>query len=631
MKTKFYITLAIIFAFLGNARSQTAPTTVDYVALPSPYCSVGTQFGAQPGYFPSSIVQAGVNNTGTDICQQYGTIKTFQAMVWDNVTSITSQTNFTSEVYLSWNYGDLPTGSMMFTFPAGQTGGYDPDVAIFSDAFGTYIQVVFENNTTGKIDGYSFKWNGTAFALYNPYKSTLCRDVTKKAKNPNIATTKTIGRYAVVWHEEGLVNPPQTLTITYSTTPPQSYTNTVAILESKVYIHIVDKPNYTADLLGSTTLSSADILGSEVIRTTPPGSYHLFDRNYNPDVSYSEEIIGSGLNPGQTVASVVFLSQWFDPSTFSIVSGGLSVVQGNMYDFRWNGSNVLTTTKNFTTSYTGKPRIAARLSFTSTYTAKDFSVTMGNSTAIAPPCGGASTITSKMHNWWFQSGTGSVVCPTSGVDLILGTPYSTVTTVDPVISCVNGKGNYNITFCSNNVTANRFDIVANTYRQGALASAGAYSFVNYGTCSPTMVGNQVIPSVASFRKPGASVSQDAFSNYLFWDQNSSTLNYKKYTTTNVPGAGVALRQMQDKDQRNTKFMAYPNPTDHEILFNFQLGESEIANEIEIYNMMGQSVDKFSIAEDLTEQKRDVSKIPSGTYIAILKTNIQNHTLEFIRK
>lgn len=628
MKNKFYMLAAIAIAFFGSANAQVAPVTPDIVALPSTGCpSGGTLFPATGTYAPSSLVQLGVNNTGTDVCQDFVTGRTFQVMAWDDVTNVVSQTSFTSAVYVSWNFNNAPTGSVSFA------GGYDPDVAIWSDTFGTFMEIVFENNASGKIDGYTYKWNGSTFVPYAtlPFKCTLSVDPTKKCKNPNVTATKDKGRFAVVWHEEGLVTPPQTLTVTYSTTPPVSYTNTVSLLQSRVYINCIDKPGYLGDLLGSPTATILNKGGQEVIRVTPPGTNNLFDRNYNADVSMSEEAIGSGGSfPSQMVISVAFLSQYFDPSTFSIVSDGLSVVQGTMDDFRVNFGTT-TTTKNFKRTYNGKPRIASRLTLTGTYVAKDFSVVMGNASP-GPGCV-PGPVTSKLHFWWNETGSGAIPCPVGGTDIISTTSFSNsgITTTDPVISCVNAKGHYAVAFATN--FGSTYDIVANTYRQGSLVTAGAFSYVNYGTCAPSQNGNQAIPSIASFRRPGASQVDNAYSNYLFWDQSSKTLNWKKPTNQNIPGGGTALRQMQDetsaKDDQ-TKFMAYPNPTDSEISFDFKLDTNEIASEIEIFNMSGQSVDKFAVTEG-SKQKRAIDKMPSGTYIAILKTNLQNHRLQFIRK
>jgi type IX secretion system substrate protein len=629
MKTRFYITIALAFVFSGNVMAQTAATTPDNAASPAATCGASTLFPAPANYSPSAGVQLGVNNTGTDLCQVHGFTRVVQAMVWDNVTNISGST-ITSSVHVSWMVDGGTPGSYTFVPAAGETGGFDPDVAIFSDANGTFMQVVFENNTTGKIDGYTFKLNGTNFALFNPYKSTLCNNATKKAKNPNIATTKNLARFAVVWHEEGLVNPPQTLTITYSTTPPFSYTNTVAVMESKVYIHVIDKVAYQPTLLGSPTASPIlNAPGTEVERTAPANSNQLFGRNFNPDVSYGEEVINS--SPNQAIASVVFLTQYFNPATFSIVTDQLSVVQGTA-DYFTNRIN--TNTVNFTTTYSGKPRIAARHTFNGTVTARDFGVVMGNSTSIISCTG--TTQSSKINFWYVQTG-GTIACPAGGFDLINSTSYATptVTSVDPVISCVHGRGYYDIAFSTNiNNATNAFDVVANTFKEGGLVvTAGAFSAVNRGVCtSVSMIGNQVIPSVASFRKPGASDLLAVHSNYLFWDQKNKTVNYKQITNNTMPGGGASLRQMQDaSDNKSVRFIGYPNPTDTEIAFGFELGEKEVATEIEIFNLLGQSVDKFAVNKELTEQRRDVSKLPSGSYISVLKTNVQTHKLEFIKR
>jgi hypothetical protein len=630
MKNKFYILAASMFAFFGSINAQVAPTTGDLIALPTTPCPSpgGTLFTPPSPYTPTSAVQLGVNNTGTDVCTIYGSQKPFQVMTWDNVTAVSP---LTSTVYVSFNFMDIPLNSVSFP------GGYDPDVAIWSDSSGTYVEIVFENNATGKIDGYTYVYNGSIFVPYTsfPFQCTLSNDATKKAKNPNVTATKDAGRFAVVWHEEGLVTPPQTLTVTYSTTPPVSFTNTVSLLQSKVYIYMIDKPmGYMSDLLGSPTSSIVNKVGIEVVRNTPPGTNNLFDRNFNPDVSMSEEIY-PGSTPSQVITSIVFLSEHFNPATFSIVSDGLSVVQGVMDDFRYSAPGVATYTHNFTRSYSGKPRIASRLN--STVSApRDFSVVMGNANT-AVTCT-TSTLTSKLHSWWYQTGSGAITCPSGGVDLLTLSPfYATgVTSVDPVISCINNKGHYAVAFATNANSTNRYDIVANTYTQGTLLGAGAFSIVNYGTCSATQSGNQVIPSIASVRKSGSgtTLADNTYNNYLFWDQISKTLNFKKTTNNKVPGAGVSLREALDeptsKDDQ-TKFIAVPNPTDSQIVFDFKLDANETPTEIEIFNSIGQSVDKFAVEADTAQQKRDVSKMPAGTYIAILKTNGQSHKLQFIRK
>jgi Secretion system C-terminal sorting domain len=634
MKKKIYILATIAFSFFEIANAQTPAVTADFVALPTSVntgCVVSGPTFAQPAnYTPTPAgVQLGVNNTGTDICQLFGGSKVFQAMVWDNVTTYVSPTNFTSNVYLSWGWDGLQIGSYLFPIPAGESGGFDPDVAIFSDSSGTFLEIVFENNTTGKIDGYTFSFNGTTFipATILPFKSTLSHDATKKAKNPNIAAAKNPGAIAVVWHEEGLVNPPQTLTITYSTTPPTTYTNTVSILQSKVYIYGIDKPGDTGGLLGSPTSLIRNFIGTEVIRTAPANSFHLFDRNFNPDVSFSED---HPLNSVLRGISVVFLSQWFDPSTFSIVTGQLSVVQGVIKEFDGTtGSGIATTTVNFTTPFSGKPRIASRLLYTGINVTKDFSVVMGNSVLNLPPCpGGTSQLSSKIHNWWFQ--TGGTISPVGGVDLLSNTSYATSTAVDPVISCINGKGFYNVTFSAINNVNNALDIVANTYKEGVLVTtAGPFSLVNYGTCGATTIKNQVLPSVASTLLTGQGSGDYAFTSYLFWDQNTKTLDYKKSINNIAPGTGIGLKLAQP--QFISDFTCYPNPTDNEILFDFKLAKNEVPSEIEIFNIKGQSVDKFSIEEDLSQQRRNVNKIPSGLYIAILKTNVKEYKIEFIKK
>ncbi|GEM_PF-1867682 len=632
MKNKFYILAASMFTFFGNMNAQVAPVTGDLVALPTTGCPSpgGTNFPATVTYTPSTQVHLDINNTGTDICQEVISGRTIQVMAWDNVSAIVSQTSFTSKVYVSWNFNDTATGSLVFN------DGFDPDVAIWSDATnGTFMEIVFENNLTGRIDAYTYKWNATTntFNTYNllPFKCTLSNDATMKCKNPNLAATKDRGRFAVVWHEEGLVTPPAQLVITYNTSPPVTYTNTVSIKQSRVYVYASDRSNYLQDLLGSPTSTIVNVKGDEVIRTTPVGTNNLFDRNYNPDVSFSEEAIGTGGWPTERVISVAFLSEYFNPATFSIVSDGLSVVQGGKTDFRPTLNPTTTTTRNFTRAYNGKPRIAARLTLSGTYVAKDFSVVMGNASAT-PGCT-PGPIMSKLHFWWNQTGTGSIVCPVGGADIIASTSYANagITTTNPVISCVNAKGLYAVAFETN--LNSTYDIVANTYRQGSLVTAGAFSYVNYGTCVASQNGNQVIPSIASFRKPGANQLDNAFSNYLFWDHVTKTLDFKKITTQNIPGAGVQLRQMEDATdtkEDQTKFTAYPNPSDSEISFDFKLDANEIASEIEIFNMSGQSVDKFAITE-ASSQKRTIDKMPSGIYIAILKTNLQNHRLQFIRK
>jgi hypothetical protein len=90
---------------------------------------------------------------------------------------------------VSWNFNDTATGSLVFN------DGFDPDVAIWSDATnGTFMEIVFENNSTGRIDAYTYNWNATTntFNTYNllPFKCTLSNDATMKCKNPNLAATK---------------------------------------------------------------------------------------------------------------------------------------------------------------------------------------------------------------------------------------------------------------------------------------------------------------------------------------------------------------------------------------------------------------------------------------------------------
>lgn len=634
MKNKFYIFAAIMFASLGSIQAQVAPLTLDLVALPTTPCPTlgGTTFPppSSPPYAPTSALQIGVNNTGTDICQQiYQTPSTrvFQAMVWDKVTQISP---LVSTVFVSFNFNDVQLNS--FSFP----NAYDPDVAIWSDATGTFAEVVFENTATNQIDGYTYYYNTTTglFALYYPQKSVMRNDATKKAKNPNVAATKDKGRFAVVWHEEGLVVPGPSLMITYNTNPVQSFSSNISMLESKVYIYCLDKTGYLSELLGSPAGPIITNPGKLVVRTTPPGTNNLFDRNYNPDVAIGEDLNGSVFNPSQVIFSVTFLSEYFNPASFSIVSDGLSVVQGTMDDFRSVGGGGPTQTYNFLRSYNGKPRIAARLSGLNA--PRDFSVVMGN--ANTPIGCSPGVTTSQLHQWWYQTGTGALACPPNGVNLFTASSFygSGVTSVDPVISCISNRAFYAISFATNATSANRYDIVANTFTQGNLLNLGAFSIVNYGTCSATQAGNQVIPSIASVRKVGSgtTLADYTFNNHLFWDQTSRSLNYKRQTLQNVPGAGTQLRQAEGVNNANddqTKFLAFPNPTDSEILFDFKLEANEMASEIEIFNIIGQSVDKFSITDQSIQQKRDVSKLPSGTYIAMLKTNLQSHKLQFIRK
>jgi hypothetical protein len=430
MKTKICILITVVFSFFEITFAQTAASTGDLVALPTTVITsaVDTDFPAPLSYSAnSSVPQLGVNNTGTDICQIYTSTTPAppplfcQAMVWDKVTNA-SATSLTSKVFLSWKFetsiSSSLQGSFPFPFQGSSFGGFDPDVAIFSDASGTFIQVVFENLSTGNIDGFTFKWDGATFnQVITPFfKTTFRNDGTKKAKNPNIAVPKSGKGIAVVWHEEGQ-GPSVQLNISYSTTPPINFTNTVAITQSKVYIYCEEKtPNI---LLGTF----ASILGKEVILTNT-ATNHLFDRNFNPDVSFSEDrVYPTNPNRIKIGISVAFVSTWFNPASFQIETGNLSVVQGDTDDFNLSTNTTnYTTTRNFISDYVGKPRIAARLSNGIDNLSKDFSVVMGNSiTSLASCPGGSNTTVSKLHNWYFQ--TGGTLCPPLGHNLLTGTTY----------------------------------------------------------------------------------------------------------------------------------------------------------------------------------------------------------------
>ncbi len=629
MKKKLILISLSILTYCNFLNAQlTQPVTIDNVALPSTVnsttCSyTNSSFGAPGSYTPgNNTVQLGINNTGTDSCIEFAGTKIFQTMVWDEVISLSP---FTTKIYLSCNYVSTPIFQQTFS------GGFDPDVAICSDATGTYIQVVFENNTTNKIDGYVYKYNGSSFAPYL-FNTTFSNNPLKKAKNPNIAVPKYGGSgIAVVWHEEGLVTPAVALSVTYSTTPPITYTYSASLLESKVFIHAGDRAgNITVDLITSPTSTIVNYSGFQVKRPVQPN--HLFERDYNPDVSFSEVQI----NPITTSTrgiSVVFLSQWFDPSTFSTVTGDLTVVQGATKEF--NATNPGTSNINFTTLYGGKPRIAARLSYTTGLNvSKDFSVVMGNSSTpiVCPPA--VATTTSKLHNWWFQTG-GAIVCPVGGLDLLAGTTFASKVTVDPVISCINGVGDYNVTFSSKDAASatSGMDVLSKTYRAGAasISNPTFFNFVNRSACSAANYsGNQVVPSVTSIRPSTSSVNANADTDYLFWDQNSKTVNFKKSSTSITTGTGANLKQSLGISI-NPKFNVYPNPSESEITFNFELENKEIPYKIEIYNLLGQSVAIYKVNDKDKEIKTDISNLQSGTYIAILKSSKNDYKLQFIKK
>jgi Secretion system C-terminal sorting domain len=195
---------------------------------------------------------------------------------------------------------------------------------------------------------------------------------------------------------------------------------------------------------------------------------------------------------------------------------------------------------------------------------------------------------------------------------------------------LSSKGIYNVVFSTYTDSTIGFDIIANSYKEGtSIILPALFSRVNSGTCGTTLTGNQLVPSVASTISTQTPAGGNANSNYLFWDQNSKTLDFKKTTNALSPGNNVALRQALIKN--NSEFTAYPNPTSNEITFDYKLEENEKASEIEIFNIMGQSIYKFLLTEESKGQKSDVTKIPSGTYIAILKTNANDYKLEFIKK
>ncbi len=622
-KTLIVFSLALLsYCNISNAQ-LTQPTTIDNVALPSTVNSAacvytGTNFNAPANYIPDDAsIQLGVNNTGTDSCIDFAGSKLFQAMVWDNVTALSP---LTSTVYLSCNFNGSPIFQQTFS------GGLDPDVAISSDSSGTYIQIVFENNTTNRIDGYVYKYNGTTFVPYL-FKATFSNNFAKKAKNPNIAVPKYGGSgIGLVWHEEGLVTPAQTLTVTYNTTPAQNFVYNVSLLESKVYIYVDDKTGPVSGSFASPTSTIINYAGNQVKR---PNTNHLFERDYNPDVSFSEMSINTGSTITRGV-SVVFLSQWFDPSTFSTVSGDLTVVQGARENYLANPPS--TTNTNFTTQYGGKPRIAARLSNgTTSNLSKDFSVVMGNSSTLAP-CNVAPTTTSKLHNWWFQ--TGGTICPVAGSDLLVGTIYSSKITVNPVITCINGIGDYNITFSTKDAPSatSGMDIISKTYRAGgAITNPTAFNLVNRSACTTVNYpGNQVIPSVTSIRINTGSTTLNADTDYLFWDQNSKTVNFKQFSTSITTGTGAALRQVLVNSKKPI-FKVFPNPSESKVTFNFELENKEIPYKIEIYNLLGQSVAIYKINDKDKEIKTDISNLQSGTYIAILKSSIKEYKLQFIKK